>query len=94
MYSAAGRCLSSVARVPGERGGAWEGTGPGLPARDRSSAPPHAASPPLLQRQLQRGEAGLRKGAHGPPSESAPTGAASGLQAAGKGARARAQGLM
>lgn len=93
MYSAAEWRSGSATRVPGERGGAWGGTGSGLPGRDHGSAPLHAASPPLLQRLLRRGEAGLRKGAHGPPSGSAPTGKASGLQAAGgKGARARATG--
>lgn len=91
MYSATERHRGSVTRVPGELGGAWGGTG--CPARDHGSAPLHASSPPLLQRLLRRGEAGLRKGAHGPPCGSAPTGKASGLQAAGgKGARARATG--
>lgn len=94
MYSAAGRCPGSATRVPGNAAGRGEGRARGCPAQDRGSAPLHATSPPLLQRLLRQGEAGLRKGAHGPPSESAPMGKASGLQAAGKGARARAQGLM
>lgn len=71
-------------------------------SRPRASAP--RASPALLQRLLPRGKAGpAERRAKGalelpPPrgavlSESAPSGVASGLQAAREGARARAQGL-
>lgn len=85
MYSAAGRPPGSATRVPGERGGAWGGTGPGLRFR---SSPRRLATFIAASAPAGRGRAQKR----GPWAVLGVSPDRCGLRAAGSGKRGQGMG--